>query len=92
MSLLSADDRATLTTIRSACEHDPVVPEVADHMRTSMPDLDDVTMARVILATVEVLKTLANEGDVLTEEVQQVLGVGGMVAAELAALEIGGTL
>lgn len=91
MSTLSPDDRATLTTIRSRCEHDPIVPEVADHLRTSMPDLGDVTMARVILATVEVLKTLAHEAGVLTEDVHQVLGAGALVAAELAALEIGGT-
>lgn len=91
MSTLSAADRATLTRIRSATVPEPVVPDVADHLRIAMPDLSDTTMARVVLATTEVLKTLASQAGVLTEEVLQVLGVGTMVAAELAALEIGGT-
>jgi hypothetical protein len=77
-----------LQSIRDRTGPNPLAPEIADALRRLLPDVDDVTTARVLLASCRVLREVAEKGDRFTLEVADVLGSAGMTAAELAVLEL----
>lgn len=59
---------------------------LADHVRTKVPELDDVTLARVVLATSNRITTLA-----VSHGMRAALHAGSVLAeaaSELAAFEI----
>lgn len=93
MTLTPAARRA-LTGLREGTSPDlaPAVQGFADAIRKSLPDLDDLTIARVILDICGLLTALAQSKGERVPLVDKYLGLGGAVAAELAALEIDGRL
>jgi hypothetical protein len=86
--VLTAHERDMLQSIRDRTGPNQLAPEIADALRRLLPDVDDVTTARVLLASCRVLREVAEKGDRFTLEVADVLGSAGMTAAELAALEL----
>ncbi|MEO5874154.1 MAG: hypothetical protein ABIS86_03915 [Streptosporangiaceae bacterium] len=85
---LTAQERDILQSIRTRTGQNALTPEIADALRRLLPDVDDVTTARVLLASCRVLREVAEKGDRFTVEVADVLGSAGMTAAELAAPEL----
>lgn len=92
MSALTTDERALLATIRqgrtpTGC---PCMPDwgqaVADHVRSRVPEIDDVTLARVVLAVSSQINALTiGHGMRVALHASTVLAEA---ATELAALDL----
>lgn len=88
MTALTADEADLLRTVRDikcrpGCPCEAWARELADHLRRELPDVDDLTLARITLITGLHGRGWAKHGDA---DAVQVAAVQCTAAADLAAL------